>query len=59
MNCPNGYFNSLETDNLQGKGNLCLTCDIGCLICIGIATNCTKCTTDSKGIIYYLNAIKN
>jgi hypothetical protein len=51
--CPIGQY----IDNTQS--NKCSLCANGCLVCIGISTNCTKCTTDSNGIIYYLNAIKN
>ncbi len=41
MNCPNGYYNSLE--NISGLGNLCVLCDVSCLICIGSPNNCLSC----------------
>ena len=58
MNCPNGYYNSLETDNLLGKGNLCLACGTGCLTCIGSSLNCTSCGNVTN-IIYYKDLNSN
>ncbi len=60
MNCPNGYYNSLETVNLLGKGNLCLACDTGCLKCIGSSIECTSCgNITATNTIYYKDLKSN
>jgi proprotein convertase subtilisin/kexin type 5 len=38
--CPFGYYSSL-----QNNSNICETCDLSCLQCIGNSLNCSQCAS--------------
>lgn len=48
-NCPSGQYKDINGGTLT-----CLLCDLSCVDCLGIATNCTVCGT-TAGVTRYMS----